>query len=275
MRLFSSLFGIGVALCMTGCVTYVVQPEAQPVQPVQQQDETPVTPSRGSEVKRTTTELPSTETKILGTAQDKPRVAFRSLTSDGSEATFCKKVASECVQRLLPRQARVVTAPKADMTVVFDAEFKEVSSFGEYVLMECKEFRVRIIDVNEEELSSMIVIHPQKMPRKLGRDEAINQYVAPVCTELFPKLSDEIARLAGENINVEEVTFLVKCAPSSNQTDEFRREMQRIKGILDGESGILSWELSSQDAENQRCTFRVVYKKGSFREGLGNKLGLK
>ena len=283
MKVSRYLMGIGVALCMTGCVKVTVpEPVVHPVQPVQpvqqapQQTQTPVTPLRGNDALGTTTELPTVETRIVNVLEDKPRVYFTAMpTSDANEKTFCSKLIFECVQRMLPKNVRVVSESKADMIVKIGCEFKEVSTFGEYVKMDCKAVTAGVVGIREEELSSLMIVHPRSMERKLGRDEAMNQYVMPVCNELLPQLRSEIERLASENIAVEEIIFLVKCAPSGNATDEFRREVQRIKGQLDGTDGILSWDMLKQDAENQRCSFRVVYMRKKYPEGLGNKLGSK
>ena len=276
------LIGICAALCMTGCIRLAPdtpappRPQsATPVTPPRPQSATTVTPQTGNKVEHTTTELPSTETRLVVSMEDKLRVSFKSSSMDAGHAAVCRKVADECAQAILPQKARIVTDGKADMTILTDCEFKEKSAFGDFALLECQEFRLRIIDIREEELASMIVVHPKPMPRQLGRDEAMNQYVQPISKELIPRITAEISRIANENINVEDVTFLVKCSPATNATDEFRREIQRIKGVMDNESGILNWELVSQDADNQRCRFRVLYKKGSFREGLANKLGFK
>ena len=264
-------------LCIVGCTNLDNSQQRKTVVPAVQrpQVDTPVTPSRGNEAIHGTTEFPSKVTTISETLEDKPRVFFMALASNGFEADFCRKVADECAQQLLPKHARVVTVPKADMTVVLDAEFKEIDAFGEYVRMECKECRAKILDIRKDELSSLIVVRPRALPRQLGRDEAVNQYVLPASRELVPRLRDEIDRLANENICVEEVTFLVKCVPFLNATRTFQREIQHIKAILNDERDILSWELLSQDAGNQRCRFRIVYKKGGFPEGLSNKLGSK
>lgn len=280
MKISRYLMGIGAALCMTGCVKVIVPeqnvkpaPQVQPVQPMQQ-EQTPVTPMRGNDAIDTTPVVPSIETHILGAVEDKPRVSFSVLpTSDVYERNFCAKLIQECVQRMLPKNARVVSEAKADMMVKIGCEFKEVSSFGEFVKMECKAVSSSVVGIRDEELSSLIVVHPQPMERALGRDEAVNQYVMPACKELLPRLRSEIDRLAGENIAVSQITFLVKCAPSVNATDAFRSEIERIKKLLDGTKGVMSWELAVQDAENQKCTFRIVYMKKKFTEGLSNKLG--
>lgn len=190
----------------------------------------------------------------------------------GSESAFSKKL----IQRLssnLTAVAEFVSDGAGDVKIVFTPEFELKDADGEFCRVRCVQVETAIFYQNRQIAAR--VVSPAELPRKVGEQNAKDQYLAPVAAKIAPFLQKELLQLSGTELAVSEINFALKNTQKSSTSVNVAEQVNKIKQVFDSMEGVVSYAISNQDVKNATCSFRVVYQKRMFPQGIANALNLK
>ena len=159
-----------------------------------------------------------------------------------------------------------------DGVIRLSNDFEIKDKTGEYVRVICKGIRVEMFFSNQLQMARRITLRP--LPRKLGYDNAVEQYLTPAAREVRKFLARKIAEVNREQLAVREIT--VKIAGSrKGKVENFSQEVVRVAQTVSSIKGVLSYQILNQDPVVGNCTFRIVYVKGQLPQGMRNILNNK
>lgn len=118
-------------------------------------------------------------------------------------------------------------------------------------------------------------IELKPMQRKLEIEQAKNQYLKPAVEKLVPYLRKELNRINNEHVAVAIVDFALANTKDQPSSDSIAKEVKKIAWIMVNTPGIINSSVIRQDVNKAACTYRVVYLKDKFPQGLQNELNLK
>ena len=172
----------------------------------------------------------------------------------------------------LLKEVEIGKFSESDGVIRLGNEFKVVDKTGEYVRVICK--RISVSVVCYDQLKSSKTIRLKGMPRKLGYDNAVEQYLDPAARELRKYLVPKIAALNNELLGVSQITMQIRnFKRGDNQI--FSREVEKIVRTLGTVNGVLKCQNIAQDIAAGTCTLRIVYSKRNFPQGVRNALNNK
>ena len=250
--------GILSGLLLTGCV--LDDPELQPeIKPLPAQE----APAR----QRTQAEANFSVTSEVST---KLRVT---IVPGNEERSFCRKLAQRLAGRVVIDKAELVLDSNGDAQIVLDPEFELKDQSGSYYRIICNQINAKI--VSNRKVYAMTTIEPKSMPRKLGLQNAKNQYLAQAADALAPFLSKELEKISNKDVAVCIVDFALANAQEQPDSRSVAIQIDKIARILNSTNGIINYTNIRQDVSRATCSFRVVFLKDQFPQGLTNVLNLK
>lgn len=191
----------------------------------------------------------------------------------GLEADFSRRLADRLTAAVILQKAELVTSGLHDITITVAPEFEIKDQDEEYTRAVCREVVISV-HVNGSLYASK-VIEPAAMPRKLGVANAKNQYLAPVTAAAAEFLSKTIDNISNTNIGVSELTFRLASSDGKLDSAKVAAQVEKLNLVLKSTNGIVNYTIVSQDNSKGLSSFRIVYMKNSFPQGLVNALNLK
>lgn len=207
---------------------------------------------------------------VASEVNTKVRVAFN---WNSSENTFCANLAERLAGKAILDKAEIVPKASADVEIVILSEFELVDKSGEYYRINCTKVSVSI--VSKEKVYAMTTVEPKALPRKLGAQKAKNQYLPQVVEELVPFFRKELERLSNEHVVVCVVDFALANMQEKPDARYVAAQVNKIAQILSSTPGIISFSNIRQDVSKATCSYRIVYLKKQFPQGISNVLNLK
>ncbi len=256
--------GLALAATLAGCCS---APQTVPPQPL------PLPPAPAPVELKNTGDKGGFE--IVSEANTKLRVLF---TSSAAESAFASRLAQDLAEGINSSgNIRLVGSAPYDLSIAITPLFEVFDTDGEYVRIKCSRVSIAVSPAvsGNKELYSVKNIVPADMPRQLGAQRAKDQYLKPVAKEALPFLNKELARIADTKIAATEIKFQMKNWNAKPDAAELAHEAAKIKSVLDKTPGIISFQNISQNNASATCTYRVVYMKDAFPQGLVNDINSK
>ena len=245
---------LAALLCLgTGCVPgeVVVQQRPAPI-PVEPVEVRPITQAEAT-------------FSVASEAKTKLRVRIR---FPEDEKTFSAKLAQRLTNRVILSEAEVVLGEPSDMTLLITPEFELLDKSGDYYRIVCKQVAVSLSD--SRKLYAEGVIEPEALPRKLGVQNAKDQYLNPVADKMASYLREQLGELSSKEIGVSILDFKLANVSEKVKSEDVAARVLQIAAILDDMPGVINYADIRQDVANASCSFRVVYMKEKFPAGLAN-----
>lgn len=192
---------------------------------------------------------------------------------NNSEANFSCKLAERLADQIVIQNADLTLNGKCDVTIIIMPEFELKDKTGNYYRINCNQIKVSL--VMAQKTGAIKVIELKPMPRKLGIEQAKNQYLDPAVKKLVPFLRKELTRLSNEEVAVGIVNFALANIQEQPSSEKVAKEVERIADIMKNMNGIINYTVIRQDVNKAQCTYRVVYLREKFPQGLRNALNLK
>ncbi len=211
---------------------------------------------------------------IVSDADTALRVAF---TLTDAKNPFSWKLAERLAGMVCQDgKVRLVTAAPYDLNIVIAPEFEVIDKDGGYVRIKCTQvsFAIRPMESKSKEIYAVKTIVPAELPRQLGEEKAVVQYVAPVAKEAAPFLEKELERLGNTKLAVTEMKFKLKNQLAKPDPVQLAAQAAKISGVLASMPGVVSAQNVFQDTKAAGCTFRIVYLKEQFPQGIANAINL-
>ena len=146
-------------------------------------------------------------------------------------------------------------------------EFEVKDKSGEYFRVICKKVRVEMYFNDQLQVSRTLKLAPQ--PRKLGYDNAVEQYLEPAAREVRKFLANRIAAVNRSKLGVCEISVKIS-GSRARSSAAFSQEISKAAAALKSLPGVIKYENVAQDVAAGSCTFRVVYVKEKSPQGLRN-----
>ena len=199
------------------------------------------------------------------------KLVLKLINSD-QEPAFCNTLFERITGDLLPDKAEITSGSQYDAALYFLPEFDVIDVDGPYTRVNCSKIMVRI--TLGSKVYALKTFYPKPMPRKQGLQRAKNQYVDAVAKPVIKFLRKELDRLVNKELAVSEIDFNLQNSSQLPEQADIAREVARINNVLASTQGIVNYYNISQNTANARCTFRVVYHKRLFPQGIINYLNL-
>lgn len=200
----------------------------------------------------------------------KAKLRLRVIYSQGNK-NFSAKLLQLIADDLLS-EVEIGNFSSCDGFIRLGNEFQTKDKTGEYFRVICKRIFVNVVCYDQ--LKAHKTIRLKAMPRKLGYDEAVEQYLEPAARELRKYLVPKIAELNNELLGVSQITVKIRnYRKGDSQT--FSREVEKVARIIGSVRGVLKYQNIAQDSAAGTCTFRIVYAKGKMPQGVRNALNNK
>ena len=190
-----------------------------------------------------------------------------------AESTFSRKVAERLINAVLLDNAELTLSDPCDAVVVLMPEFEVVDSDGGYFRVKCTEVTAQIKSTRKIYASK--TIEPASLPRRLGLNNAKNQYVNPVVQALSAYLGQELRKISNNDISVTEMRFALKNHRQHADSIAISRQVERISNILRSMHGVVNFTNVAQHTTQAAVTFRIVYLKNLYPQGLVNAVNVK
>lgn len=263
MKSATFIIGLLSIFLLAGCATdkpYVPAPakEIKPIAPIN--TETTVNSEGFSIVDETNTCL---------------RVRF---SGTSAEKSFCEALVRRLAEAInKDGKVRVVNDTPYDLIIAVNPEFEIFDRDGDYVRIKCKQvfFSIRPMHSKSKDVYAVKTVVPADLPRQLGADRAKEQYLPPVATEAVPFLNKELERICDNMLAVTEMKFRLKNYLSKPSPVQLAAQVEKINTVLSNMPGIVSIQNISQDTASASCTYRIVYLKEQFPQGIANVINLK
>lgn len=254
------VFAIFAAAALTGCQSTTVKqpvPAAESQQNIQNQ---PV-PTQAT-----------VDFSLDSATEAKLRAKF---AWNDKEDTFCRDLARRLAQSGMLNYVDIVSDKNknCDIVITLNPEFEEKDKSGNYYNIVCNQIVASI--QSSAKINSIITIEPKSMPRKLGLKNAKAQYLKPAVKELSPALIAALQKLNSDKLAVSNIKFQLKKNNDKPTNARGAAAVTQISDILKNMPGVLEYTNISQCGTLNTCTFRVVYLRANYPQGIYNALNLK
>ncbi|MBQ9775750.1 MAG: hypothetical protein IJW17_06900 [Lentisphaeria bacterium] len=190
-----------------------------------------------------------------------------------AEKSFCTKLAERLAGKVVLDEAEIVRNSQGDVVITLQPEFELVDKTGEYYRINCNQIAVSI--ASKQKVHAVTTVEPKALPRKLGAQNAKNQYLTLAVEQIAPFLKKELEKLSKEQVAVSVVDFALKNVQEQPESQYVAAQINKITRILSSTSGVINFTNIRQDVSKAACSFRVVYLKEQFPQGISNVLNLK
>ena len=207
---------------------------------------------------------------VAGEVNTKLRVCFN---WNAAETTFNSNLAARLAEKVVLSKADLILNGKGDIVITLQPQFELLDKSGEYYRINCTQVTASI--ASAQKVYAMTTIEPKELPRKLGAQKAKNQYLNPVANTLAPFLKKELEKLCNEQVAVSVIDFALANVQEQPEPQYVAAQVNKISQILSSMSGIINFTNIRQDVSKASCSFRVVYLKEQFPQGIANVVNLK
>lgn len=190
-----------------------------------------------------------------------------------SEQNFSRKVAERLANAVLLDKAELTLNDPCDAVVTLVPEFELIDSDGGYFRVKCTQVSARIMSTRK--VYATKTIEPPAMPRKLGLENAKNQYVNPVVNALSSYLGQELQKISNNDVSVTEMRFALQNIRQHADPTAISRQVEKISAVLNSMPGVINYTNVAQHTSQAKVTFRIVYLKDRYPQGLVNAINSK
>lgn len=254
------VLGISTSI-FAGCIPYV---EPTYVPPQQQSPMPPPSPVREK------THVAEDSFSIESAVNTKMRIK---IICSQSERSFCRKLAERLITSVFLENAELTLNDPCDAVVHLIPEFEEVDKDGGYFRIKCTQVTAQI--KSDRKIYASTTVEPAPLRRKLGLDNAKNQYVNPVAKALAAYLKEELQRISNNDISVTEMRFALKNPRRTVDNIAISHQVERIHRILRSMPGVVNYTNVAQHTSQAAVTFRIVYLKDKYPQGIVNAVNAK
>lgn len=258
MKKSNLLFAVIVMALSNGCAIEKAQVSPK-VQPIQQ------APAPIREVTQANANF-----SVVNEVNTKLRVFF---SWPAAERSFCKNLAARLAGAVILDKAEIVLSPPDDVVIRLSPEFELLDKTHEYYRIKCNQISVSI--VSPQKVYAVTTVELQPLPRKLGAQNAKNQYLAPAVKAISPFLKKELEKISNESVAVSVLDFSLANVQENPESQHIAAQVNKISQILSTTPGVINFTNIRQDVSKATCSFRVVYLKDQLPQGLANVLNLK
>lgn len=259
MKKTNLLITLTAAVFCGGCVA-IEQPHVSPK---------PQRLPQGSAPVRMTTQA-NANFSVAGEVNTKMRVFF---VSSSAEKIFSSKLAGILSERVVLDKAQLCLNSAGDIMISLLPEFELIDKSGEYYRVNCRQ--ISVVIASRQKVLARKIVMPEALPRKLGVQNAKNQYLASAAGEIVPFLKKELERISREEVAVGIVDFALANIQEQPEPRKIAQQVNKIVHILSTLPGVINFTNIKQDVPKAACSFRVVYLRDQFPQGLTNVLNLK
>lgn len=252
------LIAAATALAFSGCT---IEPAYVPDKPAP----LPVAPAPARMLNQANANF-----SVSGEVNTKLRAFFK---YPESEHNFALKLAQRLSERVVLEKADLVVQNAGDIAITLNPEFELLDQTGNYYRMICRQISVTI--ASPHKVYAVTTVTPTALPRKLGAQPAKDQYLAQAVDALVPFLKKELEKLSREQVAVSVVDFGLANVQAYPESQYIAGGINRITQILNTTPGIINFTNIRQDVASASCSFRIVYLKEHFPQGISNVLNLK
>lgn len=189
-----------------------------------------------------------------------------------SEQQFCQKLADRLMDQIAVEKADLVAEAPYDAFIRITPVFEMKDQEENYFRVICQEVRVSIS--SNKRLLASTTITPEALPRKMGLDNAKNQYLKVIADKVQVFVGEKLDTLTATRLGVTNITFKIANQGIDNTLEYTAEQINKLDNILKRTSGISNYQIIAQDVTKGECTFRIVYMQNSFRQGIINFLSL-
>ena len=207
---------------------------------------------------------------VVNEVNTKLRVVFN---WSAAEKSFCEKLAARLAGAVILDKAEIVLNSSGDVIITLLPEFELLDKTREYYRIKCNQIEVSI--ASKQKVYAMTTVEPKSLPRKLGVQNAKNQYLASAVKAIAPFLKKELEKISNESVAVSVVDFSLANVQENPESQYVAAQVNRISQILSSTPGVINFTNIRQNVANATCSFRVVYLKEKFPQGITNMLNLK
>lgn len=200
----------------------------------------------------------------------KAKLRLKIVLGSGSK-DFSRKLFEEVSDDLLS-EAQIGAFQKYDGIIRIGNEFEVKDKTGEYFRVICKGIRIEMFFGNQLKMAKNIRLRP--LPRKLGLDNAVEQYLPSAAREVSKFLSSRIAAVNREKLAVREIAIKISGSAKGGES-AFSREVDKVARVISSINGVINYQNIAQDPASGSCTFRIVYSKEQMPQGIRNVLNNK
>lgn len=190
-----------------------------------------------------------------------------------SEASFSRKLAQRLAGSVVIENAELLRNGTGDVLINIAPEFELMDKSGNYYRILCNQINVSIN--SNSKVYAMTTIEPKALPRKLGVQKAKDQYIPQASSEISAFLKKELDRISSEEIAVSVLNFTLENVQENPTSDFVAKRIAKITNVLNSTSGIINYLNIRQDVSKATCSFRVVYLKKQFPQGVANVINMK
>ena len=207
---------------------------------------------------------------VVSEVSTKTRAVFN---YPAAEKTFCQNLAVRLAGTVVLDKAEIVFNSPGDVVIKLSPEFELLDKTRNYYRIKCNQISVSI--ASRQKVYAMTTIEPKPLPRKLGIQNAKNQYLAPAVKAIVPFLKKELEKISNKSVAVSVLDFSLANAQKNPESQYVAVQVNKISKILSSTPGIINFTNIRQDVSRATCSFRVVYLKDRFPQGLSNVLNAK
>lgn len=210
------------------------------------------------------------QTKVDFISVDEVNLKLRAgMVSSGKETAFNQKLIQRLAGNVLS-VAELASGDSGDVKIVLSSDFEHKDSEGEYRRIRCVQVNVAIFSQGRQIATK--VVEPREMQRVKGEQAAKDQYLPAVVAEIAPFLQKELLALSKTELAVSELNFTLARKQKKSSTASVAAEINKLKQAFDQMDGVINYTITKQDVKNATCSFRIVYQKRQFPQGLANAL---
>lgn len=270
MKKFNIFTAAVFAVLASGCASDNLPPQAEERNIVVSAPAVPVPPVKPAPAPiRTVTQAKATFS-VASEVNTKLRIVF---AAHGNENVFTAKLARRLAGKVVVSKADIINSGVCDMVINITPEFEVIDKTREYYRVNCKQIDVSIS--TGRKIYAAMTCEVENLPRKLGLQNAKDQYLPQAVNAIAPFLGKELERISNEQVAVSEVNLTLANLQTKPEPRYVSEQVNRAAEILSAMSGVLNFTNVRQDVNKATCTFRIVYLKEQFPQGIANVLNAK
>ena len=189
------------------------------------------------------------------------------------EDEFGSKLATVLTEKAVLEQADLVSSRCGDAVVSLKPEFELKDKSGNYYRIICKQVEI-VISANKK-ICAVTTITPKPMRRQLNIQDAKDQYIDQVTAAAIPFIKAELQKLSQNTIAVSVVDFAFANWNVLPGARSIAPKVAEIEKVIKSIPGVIEYSNAGQNNAKAVTTFRIVYYKDAFPQGLVNALNQK
>lgn len=204
---------------------------------------------------------------LLSDSRDLLRITLCSEGISAEEKKLSSAIAQLTSGAISANDARVMTSGSVDLRLAVRPKLAVIDQTGDYFRMNC-DVEIELNSANTNQVFGVKTIKLVGV-RKLGKNNAVAQFDSPASKATAEWCRSELKRIADKELGVAMLTMQLP------RTGDGKPEVSYIKSIGDNLGrlpNLVSYEFMGQDMQKGVCTYRVVYFKSAYPNGIANEV---